>query len=447
MNRRSFLQHGLCLGGAALGLTPSRWARALGPNDPDLYYVFAYFAGGWDVMLSLDPKDPTRFGPENVASTLVQPAYEQLEGSEGRLVEVGGRFFGPHIGELARHGDKLAVLNGMSMETLTHEAGRRRFLTGKSPSGLLARGSSASTWLAAHYGNQVPIPNLSVRVESYNVDNPAYATALRANEVPDLLEALQPNPPLLPDGHRVELDALLRHTAACPGPSASPTWQSAEQGRLKAQEMAFSGLDDLFDFRANTPQMEAVRDRYGIPNNSAGLRTPQAQAAMTAAAIKGGVSRCVSFQATSGLDTHFDDWASDQGPRQQVGFDVVARLVDDLASSPYGTSGESWLDHTVIVGFSEFSRTALLNANGGRDHSLTNSCFLLGAGIQPGVYGASSDLGMSPMTVDLATGRPSPGGEVIHPEHVIRTLMAQAGVEGDPADLRVEPYRALMKTS
>ncbi|MEM6369972.1 MAG: DUF1501 domain-containing protein [Myxococcota bacterium] len=446
MNRRSFLRNGLCLGGAALGLSPSRWAQALEPGDPDLYYVFAYFSGGWDILLSLDPKDPTRFGPENIANTLVQPAYELLESSDGQLIDVGGRIFGPHIGGLALHADKLAVLNGMSMETLTHEAGRRRFLTGKAPAGLQARGSSASTWLAAHYGNRTPIPNLSVRVESYNVDNPAYATALRANEVPDLMEALQPNEPLLPESHRVQLDALMRQTAACPGPMASPTWQRAEEGRLKAREMAFSGLDELFNFRANTPQMQAVRDHYGIPNNNAGLRSSQAQAAMAAAAIKGGVSRCVTFQATSGLDTHFQEWASDQGPRQEAGFEVVARLVEDLAASPYGSGGESWLDHTVIVGFSEFSRTPLLNGNGGRDHSLTNSCFLIGAGIKAGTYGASSDLGMSPMTVDLATGRPSAGGEVISPEHVIRSLMEQAGVRNDVADLRVEPYRAILKS-
>ena len=43
---------------------------------------------------------------------------------------------------------KICVVRGMSMETLTHEAGRRRFITGKPPSGLLARGSSGATWLA-----------------------------------------------------------------------------------------------------------------------------------------------------------------------------------------------------------------------------------------------------------------------------------------------------------
>ncbi len=448
LSRRHLLRTAWSGGAAAVGGLPllDRLARANGPEHPELYYVFAYFSGGWDVLVSLDPRDPATFTSEIVPSTFIEPAYDQLQNSDGQLVRTANHTFGPFIGELARHSDKLAVLNGMSMETLTHEAGRRRFLTGKAPSGLQARGSSASSWLTAHHGNEQPIPNLAIRVESYNVDQPTFATALKANAVPDLLRALRPSDPGMPTRLAEQLDQLMSQTAACPVQRESAAWQSAEGSRTKARAMAFGGLDALFDFQARTPEMEAVRAHYGIPGGNAGLRSPEAQAAMAAQAIKGGVSRCVSIQATSGLDTHYQEWAIDQGPRQQQGFDAVARLIDDLATSPYRGTGESWLDHTVIVGFSEFSRTALLNQRGGRDHSLTNSCFILGPGIRPGTYGASSDVGMAPLAVDLETGRPDPGGETIRPEHVIRTLMANAGIAGDPADLRVSPYSALQRS-
>ncbi|MCA9554787.1 MAG: DUF1501 domain-containing protein, partial [Myxococcales bacterium] len=146
------------------------------------------------------------------------------------------------------------------------------------------------------------------------------------------------------------------------------------------------------------------------------------------------------------LDTHFDDWTTDQGPRQARGFAAVARMIEDLAVRPYGDTGDSWLDHTVIVGFSEFSRTALLNAREGRDHSLTNACFVAGAGIRGGqAIGQSSDLGMEPMQVDLTTGLPSPGGEIIKPEHVIQTLLHNAGYTDDFADLRVGPIPILRR--
>ncbi len=448
LSRRHLLRSSALLGGGAvLGGLPvlERLARANGPERPDLYYVFAYFSGGWDVLLSLDPRDPAQFTYDNIPDTFIEPAYDQLQNSDGQLIRAANHTFGPYIGELARHSDKMAVLNGMSMETLTHEAGRRRFLTGKPPSGLQARGSSASSVLTAHHGNQQPIPNLAIRVESYNVDQPTFATALKANAVPDLLRALRPSQPVMPDRLGQQLDQLMSQTAQCPVQLQSPAWQSSEGSRIKARDMAFGGLDSLFDFQARTPEMEAIRAQYNIPGGSAGLQSPEAQAAMAAQAIKGGVSRCVSIQATSGLDTHYQEWAIDQGPRQMRGFDAIARLVDDLASSPY-PGGDSWLDHTVIVGFSEFSRTALLNQRGGRDHSLTNSCFVIGSGIKAGTYGASSDVGMSPLAIDPATGRPDPGGETIRPEYVIMTLLANAGVEGDPADLRVPPYAAIQRT-
>lgn len=450
LSRRALLRGGLVAGGglAAFGATTAfeRLARAAGQEGPDLYYVFAYFNGGWDILLGLDPRDPARFNSENMRTTRIQPAYDQLAEPDMVPVERGGVLFGPYAGGLADHADKVAIVRGMSMETLTHEAGRRRFITGKPPSGLLARGSSAATHLAARMGQEQPIPNLAIQVESYNVDEPNFATGLKANGVPDLIRALQPTDPLLDPRQAQQLDNLLKTVARCDTAKASRTWQSAEAARLKAKDMAFGGLDGLFDFFRQDPAMEAIRGHYAIPAGAAGLSSPEAQAAMAAQAIKGGVSRAVSIQVASGLDTHFQEWATDQGPRQQRGFDAVARLIEDLAASPYRDTGDSWLDHTVIVGFSEFSRTALLNAREGRDHSLTNACFVAGAGIRGGqAIGQSSDLGMEPMQVDLTTGLPSPGGEIIKPEHVIQTLLHNAGYTDDFADLRVGPIPILRR--
>ena len=82
---------------------------------------------------------------------------------------------------------------------------------------------------------------------------------------------------------------------------------------------------------------------------------------------------------------------------------------------------------------------------GGRDHSLTNACFLLGGGIKGGrVIGASSDTGMAPTPIDLVTGEPSPGGSIVRPEHVLRALLAHAGLTDDVADLRVPALDALI---
>jgi urease accessory protein UreE len=52
---------------------------------------------------------------------------------------------------------------------------------------------------------------------------------------------------------------------------------------------------------------------------------------------------------------------------------------------------------------------------------------------------------MEPTLTDLATGLPSDEGEVILPEHVMQTLMAEVGLQNDEADLRVPPIGALLR--
>jgi len=450
IDRRDFLLGSLLAGGGLAaafgGLAPVvRLARAA--EGDDRYFVFCYFSGGWDILLGLDPRDPTEFHSGNLPETLIQPGYELLRvgGHSTDLVQSpAGITFGPFIGELAAHADRVAVVRGMSMETLTHEAGMRRFLTGKPPSGLLARGSSASTWLASLLGGEQLVPNLSVQVESYNVDQPTWASALYVTSVSDLVAALQPTNSALGELEKLEIAALLEADAACPARQASPYARGSEQARLAARAMIASGLWQRFDFGAATPEMEALRSHYGIVPWQ-GWGTPEAQAALAATAITSGITRVASIQVASGLDTHFQEWETNQGPTQERGFAAVARLMEDLAAREYGETGDSWLDHTTLVGFSEFSRTSLVNATRGRDHSLTNACFLAGAGIRGGtVIGRSSDIGMSPTTTDLETGESTPGGAVVKPEHVLQALFHDIGVTDDPADLRVPPLAAVL---
>ena len=109
--------------------------------------------------------------------TQIQPGYELLDlpmqMSFESAISMLAILLPPHSWM-----DRISIVRGMSMDTLTHEVGRRRFLTGKSPTGLQARGSSASTWLSEYFGLAEPIPNLSVRVENFNSGRANAATAL-----------------------------------------------------------------------------------------------------------------------------------------------------------------------------------------------------------------------------------------------------------------------------
>ena len=446
---RRHLLAGMATTGVGLfgGFGPLRkLANASTIAGSDQHFIFCYFSGGWDLLLGLDPRDPDVFRPELIGDTLIQPAYGTIVDPtitpEPVVSSVPGMEFGPYIGNLVNWADRMAVVRGMSMDTLTHQVGRRRFLTGKAPIGLQARGSSFGTILAAQLGIEEPVPQISARVEGFNIDQPTYASALQVDGVDDLVTVLAPGAVGLDAAANARIDALLEDHRACDTVAASPTMISALDQREAAQTLVDQALYELFDFGASTPEMEAIRDQYGFSRND--LSSAGAQAAMAVTALTEGISRVVTIRAANSLDSH-DNWAQEHGSRLRPGFDVIAAMAADLDSRPYGNDGATWLDHTTIIAFSEFSRTPLLNSRQGRDHALMNACMLLGGGIPGGtVIGASSDVGMNPQGIDLATGAVVAGGEVIRPEHVLRTLLTRAGVTDDIADLRVDPIGALL---
>ena len=153
MKRRDFLRSltagslGLMLGN---GLSIQR-AFAAGPLDPYRKFVFVYFSGAWDVLLGLDPRDPDEFTEERVEDTGIQPAWHLVEaGNPGAYMGlVGGDDapyrLGPAMDAMLPHYDVCSVVRGIAMDTVTHEVGRRYFITGMMPRGLSAAGSSM-TW-------------------------------------------------------------------------------------------------------------------------------------------------------------------------------------------------------------------------------------------------------------------------------------------------------------
>ena len=189
--------------------------------------------------------------------------------------------------------------------------------------------------------------------------------------------------------------------------------------------------------------MRALRDHHGVDSDDLGGGAAQGAAAVMA--VTQGMSRCVTIQAATALDTHDVNWAKTQGTLQEAGWNVVSRIISDLESREYENSGESWLDHTTIVCGSEFGRAGLINSDSGRDHNILGGWMLCGAGIRPGVYGRSTDVAYMPYAMNLETGEPDAAGEVVRPNHMLRTLLRLAGIEEDVARSRAEPLMALLK--
>ncbi|WP_224243095.1 DUF1501 domain-containing protein [Hyalangium gracile] len=455
--RRRFLKAAAGFMGATLfgGIPFRAFAQATNLAAPDRCFVFVYFNGGWDQLLAFDPRDPTEFTPERASETRILPGYNLINDSRFSAMplvpEKGGVrsniAFGPAVGRLSEHFDLMTVVRGINMTTLGHDVGFRYFLTGKRPIGSAARGSSTATEIVGQFKPAVPIPSVAYNIESYNDRYPGFANSLRVSRTEDMLLTLSPSPTALDSELEKQLVDFRGQPISCEAAAygARGVGTTYENSRDQMQAVLSNKLDQSFRFESPTdPYAAEVRQRYNLPTTKPGNgydSTEAGRAALVATALKKGISQCVSINLTGGLDTHFGTQLT-HANNQRRGFDALALLVDDLRASPHPAGG-NFMDHTTIMVFSEFSRTPLINASGGRDHHLSNSCLLMGAGVRHNyVYGASGDIGMSPGTFDLRTGQATPTGENILPEHVIATVLASAKL--DYSITRVSPLQPIL---
>ncbi|MCG3173990.1 MAG: hypothetical protein GMKNLPBB_02207 [Myxococcota bacterium] len=444
LKRRSFLKLAGAAAGAAM-LAPSLdMAEALAAVNPKRRFIFAYFSGGWDTLLSLDPRDPNQFTGDRIGETLIQPAWEMIPANFPKTINQpsGSNIgFGPVVGEFARHFDVSCVVRGISMDTVTHEVGRRYFLTGLPPRGLTAAGSAAPTRIVAQQGDQTPIPNLVSRVESYNDNLPTFATGLAVNSVSDLVFTLSD---LWPENLRFireQVNVFRDGKVICDPADANRRgfMNLYQETQGKARDLLAKNLGQHFNFLdGRDAAMQKIRQRYSINSMDSGA----AQAAMAFQALKLGIAQCVSIEIARNLDTHDDNWSDDQPNNQAAGWNALATLVNDLKNEPHPDGG-TLIEHTTILVWSEFGRTALLNVRNGRDHSLSSSCVLIGAGVPHNkVIGKTTDRGMNPAPVDPVTGIPQDTGVTITPPLVLASIMQSAELNTDK--LRVQGLPCLM---
>ena len=449
MNRRSLLGAGVAaMGGVLLGGVVPR--RLLAETGGRRKFVFAYFEGGWDILLGLDPRDPATTNP---AQHQIQPAYDQLGGpyTARGVQRRDGLQFGPAVPpEMLAHAADCSIINAITMDTAAHEAGRRYFITGQFPRGLTAVGSSLPSEIIARLGDHVPIPNLSAGVESYAAGLPPYASALAANSITDLVTAITPFAQIDPDT-LAAVEAFQDASPGCEGRrlDRDELTTTALRSQKRAREYIKANLASFFDLTRGDAEMTALRELYAIDGGS-NAASPEVLAFSAAQALKKDVSQCVSVMVGQALDTH-SNWAQDHAPRQEAGWRALAALIGDLKATPSIQSpGKSVFDETTILAFSEFGRTPLFNNLRGRDHFLGSSCLVAGAGLKHGLtIGRSAAIGMMPQHTDLRSGQAVESATsatddvmILTPKNVLATILASAGLSYDY--LRASPIRALV---
>lgn len=457
LTRRSFLSAlGMAAGGVAFSnLFPTR-AFAAGDPLKSRRFVFAYFEGGWDLLLGLDPRSPTT---TNAAQHKIEPAYDRLAYQfASRGVQTAGALsFGPAVPQpMLQLASECSIINGIVMDTAAHEVGRRYFITGRFPRGLQAVGSSTGAEIVAQAGESSPIPHMAVGMEAYSTGLPPFAAPLMVNSLSDLFVALRPLATLDPE-IRAAVEAYQDQPVSCEAGQlnrdglVTQLRKSVESSRgyLAAQ------LDQIFDVTRTDAEMTALRQLYSTDAAQGDVGAPELLALIAGQAIKAKVSQCVSVRVAQTLDTHAD-WANDHAPRLERGFRALAALIQDLKNTPSTDSpGKSMLDETTILAFSEFGRTPLFNNIQGRDHFLGNSVLVAGAGVKGGItIGRSAEVGMMPVHTDLSSGAgvesptqqqlDSGEVEILTPKHVLATLLESANLDSEY--LRTKPIAGLIQS-
>ena len=128
-----------------------------------------------------------------------------------------------------------------------------------------------------------------------------------------------------------------------------------------------------------------------------------------------------------GWDTH--DTNTDQAGFHETTFGGLMTLFDGLAARPGRTAGSTMLDDTVVVCYSEFSRTPKLNAVLGKDHWPVTSALVIGGGIKGGrAYGAST-AAVEPELVSFTTGDRSATGMTLMSNHFCAGVLKACGID------------------
>jgi hypothetical protein len=433
MRRRSLLE--LMLGGAA-GLAAMPIVRALGGSNaaratsPDEFFVFIHAAGGWDVTLWSDPRNEKKGlidppSTDNTDTAGIGRWHNQTLAGKVQtfkpLVTPDGRVFGPGIGELFDLHDRLTVVNGLAMNTVSHPDGTCFSTTGRHLAGTRTPVPSIDTLLASAFCGDQLLPLVSMRFPSSYVgdDLDPRAVPLKVAGVGGLGKSLERSSAYLSAEDRRDVSLLLSDEAKdLARRSPAPQVYTRLAAQYDALPRMLSG-DVATVFKA-----QALRAAYPeLPFNRNDDNDGVLAAAFALEAMKRNVIRCVGL-SLGALDTHNVSYRG-HGRMLSDLFGVVAALVKRLDTIPHPTvAGAMLAEHTHIMVLSEFCRTPGINLGGGRDHYPNNSALVISPRFKPITYGKTDPGQLLP----AVSGTFSDGARAIAPPDLLATYLAAFGI-------------------
>lgn len=449
-SRRRFLK--VLTGGAVAaftGLPPlASLADVTKQNDGE-FFVFIHAAGGWDVTLWADPRNELR-GIVHPASTdntdkgaLRLWNDAPLDGTTKtfELVRPLGSnlVFGPGIGALAEMPDRITVVNGLAMNTVSHPDGATFSATGRHPQGGRVAASSIDTMLSNELGREQLLPTVSLRFPSAFVGESLdrRAVPLAVDDVGSVGRTLFRAQIFDGDAERDKVTALLSEEAS------DLAKHSTYPGMFDGLDLQYQSLRRMLGtnlqevFSAN-----ALRRLHPEMNYKARFAAgPAVNAAFAIEAMKRNIVRCVSFTCGS-FDTHGANYKTHAQNQQEL-FDMIATLVKQLDATPHPTkTGKKLSDHAHILVVSEFCRTPQINLGMGRDHYPNNSALVVSPRFRTNfAFGKTDREQLLPMPAKTFVS----GERAIAPPDLLATLLGAFDIEPRKYMRDGEVVRELLK--
>jgi len=429
MQRRTFLQL-VGAGSAALAARPLFAATQKAPADQ--FFIFVHASGGWDVTLWADPRNEKKglVDPASTENTDLAPLSHwkstKLEGDVETftILEAGALRFGPGIGDLIDLHDRLTVVNGLAMNTVSHPDGTAFSCTGRHLAGGRSPASSIDVAITNELGTAQLLPDVAIGFPSAYIGDhlDRRAIPLRIANAGVMAKSLARSDAYLKDDDRAAITALLAeesHDLA--GRSVFP--ETFE--RLASQEESLPHLLGNELKAAFTPQaLQAAYPQfdYKVKNIGGGILG----AAFAVEAMKRNLIRTIGF-SLGGLDTHNQNYKQ-QAHTQQELFGTISTLVKLLDATPHPTrNGHKLADSTHILVFSDFCRTPQINLSGGRDHYPNNSALVISPRFVSGkTFGKTDFEQVLPADAGLNF---SDGARPIAPPDLLATFLSAFAIE------------------
>ena len=432
IGRRTMLQ--LLSSGAAAVAFRKPLMAAVTQSAAEHFFIFIHASGGWDVTLWADPRNERKglVEPASTDNTDVGPLSRwkpaKLDGDTDTFeilapADVSLRF-GPGIGDLYDLRDRLTIVNGLAMNTVSHPDGTAYSATGRHLAGGRPPASSIDVALANELGTGQLLPDVAIGFPASYVGErlDRRAIPLRVSNAGTIAKSLARADAYLKDDDRAAITAVLTDEAHA---LAQRSVYPETYERLASQDQALPHLLGNELKAAFTPK--ALMDAYpGLDYKAKNLGAGALGAAFAVEAMKRNLVRCVGF-ALGGLDTHNQNYKQHAHTLQEL-FGTIGSLVRLLDATPHPTKSSTKLsERTHILVFSDFCRTPQINLAGGRDHYPNNSALVISPRFRAGrAFGRTDAEQLLPADAKLAF---DDGPRPIAPPDLLATFLHAFAIE------------------